>query len=110
MAFQHHNEGMSPELRKLFEEQQEIKARQRFQDQVNDRAKRIWSDGRVGPTDDGDLAFVVGPHPDKELVVVDFGKPVEFVAMHPHQAVELAQSLIRHARDIATEPLQIVIH
>lgn len=107
MSFQHHSEGMSPEMRKLFED--EKAARERFCEQVAGRAKRSWSDGRLGATDDGDLAFAVGPHPDQELVVVDFGKPVEFVAMPPRQAIELAQSLIKHARAISTEPLRVCI-
>lgn len=108
MSLQHHSEGMSPELRKLFED--EKAARQRFSDQVAGRAKRSWSDGRLSATDDGDLAFAVGPHPEHELVVIDFGKPVEFVAMQPQQAIELAQALIKHARAIAKTPVTIILH
>lgn len=108
MSMQHHNEGMSPEMRKLFEDNKA--AMQRFSDQVAGRAERSWSDGRLGATDDGDLAFAVGPHPEHELVVIDFGKPVEFVSMPPQQAVELAQALIKHARAIATEPVKISLH
>lgn len=108
MSLQHHNEGMSPELRKLFEDQQA--AMERFSDQVSGRAKRTWSDGRFGATDDGDLAFAIGPHTEHELVVIDFGKPVTFVAMPPQQAIEMAQALIKHARAIATTPVKIVLH
>lgn len=108
MSFQHHNEGMSENMRKLFED--EKSARERLQAQFEDRAKREWSDGRIGPSDDGDVAFAVGPHPDKELVCVDFGKPVEWVAMQPQQAIELAQLLIKHARAIAKTPLKIQLH
>lgn len=108
MSLQHHSEGMSPEFRKLFENQQA--ARQRLQEQIDGRAKRTFSGGRIGATDDGDLAFAVGTHPEKELVCIDFGKPVEWVAMQPQQAIELAQSLIKQARSIATEPLKIVLH
>lgn len=108
MSFQHHSEGMSPEFRKLFDDQQA--ARQRLQEQIDGRARRTYSSGRIGATDDGDLAFAVGPHPDKELVCIDFGKPVEWVAMQPQQAIELAQSLIKQARAISTEPLRIVLY
>ena len=107
MSMQHHNEGMSPEMRKLFDEEKD--ARKRFADQVAGRARRTWSDGRLGPTDDGDLAFAVGPHPDHDLIVIDFGKPVEFVSVQPQQAVELAQTLIKHARALSREPLRVVI-
>ena len=108
MAVQHHNEGMSDDMRKRFEEQKA--ARERFDDQVAGRAKRVWSDGRIGPTDDGDLAFTVGPHPEHELVLIDFGKPVTFFAMPPQLAIELAQCLIRQARAISTTPLKIVLN
>jgi len=46
MSFQHHNEGMAPEVRKLFENEQA--SRERFSDQVAGRAKRTWSEGRPG--------------------------------------------------------------
>lgn len=108
MSFQHHSEGMSPEFRKLFEDQEA--SRQRLQEQIDGRAKRTFSEGRIGATDDGDLAFAVGTHPDKPLVCIDFGKPVELVAMGPQQAIELAQSLIKQSRKVATEPLKIVLH
>lgn len=108
MSFQHHSEGMSDNLRKLFED--EKSARERLQAQIDGRAKREWGDGRLGPADDGDLAFAIGSHPEKELVCIDFGKPVEWVAMPPQQAIELAQSLIKHARAIAKVPLKIQLH
>ena len=108
MAFQHHNDGMSPELRKLFES--EMAARERFKDQVDGVAQRKWSDGRVGPDDDGDLAFTIRSDQDRHLVFLDFGQPVEWVGMPPHQAVELAQTLIKHARAVSTEPIRIVIN
>lgn len=108
MSFQHHSEGGSDELRKLFEDQGA--ARTRFSEQCEGRVSRTWSDGRLGGEDDGDLAFAVGPHPDEELVVVDFGKPVTFIAMPPQQAVELAQVLIKHARAMSAQPIRIELH
>ena len=107
MSFQHHNEGMSEPMRKLFED--EIAARKRYVEQQTGEAKREWSDGRINGSDDGDLAFMVG-HTENELVMVDFGKPVEWVAMPPQQAIELAQLLIKHARAIAKTPLKIQLH
>lgn len=108
MSLQHHSEGMSPEFRKLFEDQQA--SQQRLQEQLDGRAKRTFSEGRIGPTDDGDVAFAVGTHPDKPLVCIDFGKPVEWVAMQPQQAIELAQNLIKQARSVSQEPLRIVLN
>ena len=108
MSLQHHSEGMSPEMRKLFEDEQA--SRQRFQDQVDRRAKRTFSEGRLGAMDDGDLAFAIGADKDTQTVRIDFGKPVEWIAMNPQQAVELAQCLIKRARQISTEPVRIVLH
>jgi len=109
MAFRHHSEseGESP-LRKLFQNEQAHQ--ERYEEQKAGRAKRSWSDGRLGATDDGELAFRIGRHPDHELVMIDFGKPVTMVAMTPQEAVELAQELIRNARAITTTPLSIVLH
>jgi hypothetical protein len=90
MSVPHHG-GMSDETKKLFADQ--AAARKRFIDQVADRAQRAWPEGRVSGDDDGELAFAVGPHPEQELVVIDFGKPVEWTAMPPQQAIELAQAL-----------------
>lgn len=108
MSLQHHGEGMSPEMRKLFENEQA--SRQRFQDQVDRRAQRSWSEGRTGPSDDGDLAFAIGSDPATGLVRVDFGKPVEWIGMPAQQAVELAQALIKHARAVSKEPIRIVLY
>lgn len=49
-------------------------------------------------------------HSRQGLVVVDFGKQVESVAMKPQQAIELVQMLIKHAREITTETLAVCIH
>ena len=108
MSFQHHSEGMSPEMRKLFQDEQA--SRQRFQDQIDRRARRTFSEGRIGAADDGDLAFAIGVDDKSQTVRIDFGKPVEWIAMNPQQAVELAQCLIKQAIKIASEPLRIVLH
>lgn len=111
MSFQHHGENepvMSDQLRKLFEDSEA--ARKRLSEQLEGRAKRSWSDGRLGGEDDGDLAFAIGPHPEKELVVIDFGKQVEWIAMPPQQAVELAQALIKQARAVSKTPLKYSLH
>lgn len=111
MSFQHHSEGtpeMPENLRKLFEDREA--ARKRLEDQIEGRAQRTWSDGRLGGNDDGDLAFAIGPHPNGELVCIDFGKQVTQIAMPPQQAVELAQALIKFARAMSKEPIVIQLH
>lgn len=80
---------------------------ERLQQQLDGRAQRTWSEGRIGPDDDGDIALAIGSDPDKELVIIDFGKEVTWLAMPPQQAVEIAQMLIKHARTISKSPLTI---
>ena len=67
-------------------------------------------DGRAGPDDDGALSYVVGPGPNGKIIRIEFGKPVEWIGLPPQQAVELAQSLIRHARAISKEPIVVQLH
>jgi hypothetical protein len=51
-------------------------ALQRFFDQIEGPAKREYTRGRLSATDDGSLAFVVAANPQKQVVIIDFGKPV----------------------------------
>lgn len=81
-----------------------------FQQQQNGTSQRKWPDGRLSGDDDGSIAFKVGGDPDKNLVVVDFGKPVTWTAMSPADAVQFAQMLIRAARAVSTEPIRIVLN
>lgn len=59
--------------------------------------------GKMNVDDEGALAFQVGTADGN--VVIQFPKPVKWVGFPPHQAVELAQLLIRHASRISKEPI-----
>lgn len=98
MSMPHHGERDESELMKLFRQQQD------------GTVKREWPEGRVGPTDDGQIVFMASADPETNLVKLDFGKPVAWVAMSPQQAVEIAQSLIKQARSISKEPIRIAIN
>jgi hypothetical protein len=54
---------------------------------------------KLTPHDEGSIQFAVGVKDGK--VCVDFGTPVKWLGMEPGQALELAQSLIQHARNAA---------
>jgi len=97
MSAPHHGDGKQSE------------AMQRFIDQVERRAKREYTNGRLGASDDGSLAMAVAADPARGLVRVDFGKPVEWFALPAQQAVALAQLLIEKAKQASREPLSIVI-
>ncbi len=114
MSFQHHGEreSMDPELRKLFEDRIAEKSEllKRFDDERAGTAKREYPDGRIAADDDGSLTFKIGADADKGVIVIEYSKPTAWVGMHPQQAIELAQALIKHARSIAKEPLTMCLH
>ena len=97
MSLPHHgNQSGDSRLRKLFEEQKA------------GLAARQGPNGRLCANDDGEIAFEVAAGPN--LIQVNFPKPVSSLAMTPQDAVKFAQLLIRQARSVSTEPLQIVLH
>lgn len=63
--------------------------------------------GKLTKTDEGAIQFAVGHENGK--VVMDFGTPVHWVGMPPQQAVELAQSLLDHARQCSDDVLTLTI-
>lgn len=83
----------------------------RFMKQVDGKADRTYSGGRLSGDDDGDLAFMVGHDPQKKVVVIDYGKLVRWVGMPAEQAVGLAQLIIDHALAVSDgRPLSITIN
>lgn len=54
------------------------------------------SQGKLTPSDEGDIQFRVGIEGEK--VVLDFGTTVHWVGMDPQQAADLASSLMKWAR------------
>lgn len=55
--------------------------------------------GKLTPHDEGGIQFAIGVKDGK--VCIDFGTPVKWLGMEPGQALELASSLIEHARKAA---------
>lgn len=56
-------------------------------------------EGKITPHDEGAIQFAIGVKDGK--VCLDFGTPVAWLGMDPGQALELAQDLIKHARNAA---------
>lgn len=83
--------------------------RRRFLEQIEGRAQRAYSQGRIGADDDGDLAMAIGADPDKKIVVIDYGKLIQWVGMPPEQAVRMAEMLIEKARAVSDRPLSVNI-
>jgi len=72
---------------------------QRFLDQVNNRAKRAYPNGRAGAMDDGELAYAIAADHERKIVIIDFAKPVGWMGLEPDQAIELGEVLIKKAKE-----------
>lgn len=66
--------------------------------------------GSVHDTDEGEIRIGVASDERNDKVILNFGKPVAWIAFDPPQAVEIAQALIKHARNTSKEPLRISIN
>jgi hypothetical protein len=80
MGTSHHGVPPDPEAEKRQRELME-----RFVAQAEGKAKRAYSQGRVNADDDGDLAMAVSADPVKQIVIIRFGKPVEWLGLHPKE-------------------------
>jgi hypothetical protein len=78
---------------------------------MSEAMKEIFGEfpnGKLNQNDEGALAVVVGH--EKNSVVLRFPKPVSWIGFTPEQAIDIAQSLITHARKIGlTVPLVITL-
>jgi hypothetical protein len=54
-----------------------------------------FPDGKVGPHDEGEIAFGVTEHDGR--IFIDFGTPVRQLGMTKPQAMELAATLMKRA-------------
>jgi hypothetical protein len=66
--------------------------------------------GQLHHSDEGEIRFGVASDEKTGKVMINFGKPVAWLAFEPEQAVQIAQALIQHARKMAKEPLAIRIN
>lgn len=98
MSFSHHGNR---------DDTQNIELLKRFDDQVNERAKRAYSEGRISAMDDGDLACAITTDHARKRVIMDFGKSVTWLAMTAEDAASWGQQLIQRAREISEKPLVV---
>jgi hypothetical protein len=54
-----------------------------------------------GADDEGELACAIASDPDAGRVMIDFGKPVVWLALTPDQAITLGGLLMHHAERAA---------
>lgn len=80
---------------------------QRFNDQMEGRVRRAYSQGRISPQDDGDLAFAIAADKGHGTVVIDFGKPVTWIGLKPDDVARLVKVLVEKAQEVAKEPFTV---
>jgi hypothetical protein len=68
---------------------------------------RRYPEGKLGPDDDGRLEMAITHTENPPRILVRFGEPTDWIGLTAKDAVALAQLLIRHARAISTDPIEI---
>lgn len=53
--------------------------------------------GKLNDHDEGGLRVAISSEPDKDIVRIDFGKHIEWLAMPRHMAREFAYAILKHA-------------
>ena len=62
-------------------------------------ATRRFPEGKLTESDEGEIVFGVSHDPVTAKVVLDFGTPVAWIGMNSPQAIDLANALLKHARN-----------
>jgi hypothetical protein len=100
MSASHHG---NPEPRPQFSEGQIRQMEQlmdRIHRQVEGNAQRQYSQGRIGADDEGDLAIGIAADKDKQIVIIDFSKPVKWIGLAPKETNDLINLLLKKLKSL----------
>ena len=71
---------------------------------VNDEKKlgatQLYPEGKLNPDDEGELRFAVTTDLSNGVVVMQFGKPVKWLAVQKELAIVIGKSIIEHAEKL----------
>jgi len=56
--------------------------------------------GKLGPEDQGELAFGIATDKERGLVIMAFGAPVTFLGLYPEQAIAIADALLSKVHEL----------
>ena len=56
-----------------------------------------FPDGKMDPTDEGELKLMISHSADNKIIRLDFGKPTAWIGLPKEHAVQLAMLLLQHA-------------
>ncbi len=71
---------------------------ERFRKEHGLGATGLFPRGKIRPDDEGELKLGVAGDPENHIVIIDFGKNVNWMAMTPDDAEALAESLRKNAQ------------
>jgi len=63
-------------------------------------ATKQYPEGKLNPDDEGELRFAVTTDLSNGVVVMQFGKPVKWLAVGKAQAIVIGKSIIEHAEKL----------
>ncbi len=61
----------------------------------------------VHATDEGEIRLAITGIKESETVVINFGQQISWIAFTPEQAIEIAQCLIKQAREVSKTPITV---
>jgi len=104
MGSSHHGDNKAfvdhDKLMREFIEKNPDSLQKRFSDQLKGRAKPLFPEGKINDSDEGALAFRIAADPEKNIVVIDFGKQVTWMGLPKAEALGLADLLKAHAETL----------
>lgn len=56
--------------------------------------------GKINPDDAGELRIVIAISEEKQVIVINFGRPTAWLALEPAEAIELADDLLNKANKL----------
>ena len=76
---------------------------EQFEKQRRDPESRTYSEGKIHPDDEGDIMLRIAADPDRNVIVLEFAKPVLWIGMPPALARHLAETIIRRLGELRSQ-------
>ncbi len=88
-----HHSSFSPDEREHFD---------KFMSQLLGDKKRSWPQGRISGEDDGVTAFAVAADPIKQVILIRFPKPMDWIGLGVKEATQMRDMLDAKIAELTT--------
>jgi hypothetical protein len=102
MSFDHHHE------RRPLQMSEELTLKARLLDQMLGQSRREYPAGRMGAEDDGSLSYAIAADKIHGVVIIRFGKPVEWIGLGPADVEALRDNLTEKLAEIRGIRLEVM--